>query len=72
MNAIVKLWNFNRKFQLDYKIFFPNLNTFTGDTEEYSLDVNYKVNDAKALKTLYHQSSFMWCVEITKHLCSVN
>ena len=27
------------------------LNTFTFDTEEYCLDVNYKVNDIKALKT---------------------
>ena len=59
MNVIVKLQNFDRRFQLNYKIFFPVLNTFTGDTEEYSLDVNYKVNDAKALKKLYHQSSFI-------------
>ena len=59
MNVIVKLQNFDRKFQLNYKILFPVLNTCTGDTEEYSLDVNYKVNDAKALKKLYHQSSFM-------------
>ena len=59
MNVIVKLQNFDRKFQLNHKIFFPVLNTFTGDTEEYSLDVNYKVNDAKALKKLYHQSSFI-------------
>ena len=69
--SIVKLWNFSSRFQLNYEILLPVLNTFTVDTEEYSLEVNYKVNDGKGLKTLYHHSSFMWCVEITKHLCSV-
>ena len=29
----------------------PVLNTFTFDTEEYCLDVNYKVNDIKTQKT---------------------
>ena len=58
MNVIVKLQNFDRKFQLNYKIFFPVLNIFTGDTEEYSLDVNYKVNDAKALKKTLSSEQF--------------
>ena len=59
MNAIVKLWNFSKRFKLNYEILLPVLNTFTGDTEEYSLDANDKVIDAKALKNLFHHSSFM-------------
>ena len=34
-----------------YDVLLPILNTFTFDTEEYCLDINYKVNDIKALKT---------------------
>ena len=37
MNAIAKLWNFSRRFKLNYEILLPVLNTFAGDTEEYSL-----------------------------------
>ena len=35
----------------NYDILLPVLNTFTFDTEEYYQDVNYKVNDGRALKT---------------------
>ena len=66
--VIAELRNFSR-IQLNYQISLPVLNTFTGDTEGYSLDVNYKVNDAKAFKNLYHHSSFLRCVEITNSLC---
>ena len=31
----------------------PGLNTFIGDTEEYSLEPNWMVNDAKDLKNIY-------------------
>ena len=37
----------------------PVLNTFTVDTDEYSLGVNSKATDDKALKNLYHHISFM-------------
>lgn len=32
-------------------MYLPALNTFTFDTKEYHLDVNYKVNDVRDLKT---------------------
>ena len=38
--AVVKLWDFSRRFQLNYEILLPAFNTFTGHTEEYSIDVN--------------------------------
>ena len=46
-------------FCSNYDIMLPVLNTFTFDTEEYCPDVNYKVNDASALKNLYHHCSFI-------------
>ena len=46
-------------FSSNYDILLPLLNTFTFDTEECCLDVNYKVNDARALKNLYHHCSFV-------------
>ena len=50
---IAKLWNFSGRPQLLV------LNTFTFDTKEFCLDVNYKVNDARALKNFYyHPVSF--------------
>ena len=39
VTPIVKLWNFSGRFQLNYEILLPVLNTFTGDTEDYFLDV---------------------------------
>ena len=38
-------------FSSNYNMYLPALNTFTSDTKEYHLDVNYKVNDARDLKT---------------------
>ena len=58
--AIVKLSNFSRRFQLNFEILLSVLNTFKVDTEEHSVSVNYKVNDAKALKSLYHQFHVMF------------
>ena len=40
-----------KDFSSNYDILLPVLNTFTFDTEEYYLDVNYNVNDARILKT---------------------
>ena len=50
--AIVKFWNFSRRFQLHYEILLPILNTFIVDSEKYSLDANYKLNDANAWENL--------------------
>ena len=58
--AIVKLSNFSRRFQLNFEILLPVLNTFKVDTDEHSVSVNYKVNDAKTLKSLYHQFHVMF------------
>ena len=57
-----KLQNFEISMEhlcSNYEILLPVLNTFTFDTEEYCLDINYKVNDARALKNLYHHCSFI-------------
>ena len=48
---------------------FSQIMRFLTDTVEYSLDVNYKVNEAKAPKNLYQQ--FYVIVAITKHLCGI-
>ena len=50
--AIAKFWNFSRRFQLHYEISLPILNTFTVDSEKFSLDANYKLNDANAWENL--------------------
>ena len=46
-------------FSLNYDILFPVLNTFTFDTEDHGLGVNYKVNNARPLKNLYNHCSFV-------------
>ena len=39
-------------FSSNYEILVTVLNTFTVDTEDYSLGIIYRVNDANALKNL--------------------
>ena len=46
-------------FSSDYENLLPDLNIFSVDTEEYSLNVNHKINDAKALKKHYLDRSFI-------------
>ena len=40
---------------------FSQIMRFLTDTVEYSLDVNYKLNEAKAPKNLYQQFYVMCC-----------
>ena len=54
--AILKLLEY---FSSNYEILNPVLATFTVYTEEYSLGVSYRINDAKVLKNLYHHCNFI-------------
>ena len=51
-------------FTLDYGILLPVLNTFAVNYGEYSQGASYKINDAKALKNLYHNYSIIWRFQI--------
>ena len=51
-------------FTLDYGILLPVLNTFAVNYDEYSQGPSYKINDAKALKNLYHNYSIIWRFQI--------
>ena len=61
-------YKFQCKISFQIMTFCFPLNTPTFDIEEYYLDVNYKVNDARALKNLYHHCSFVWRFEIATHV----
>ena len=54
-----KTFKFHWKIPVQIMTLLPVLNTFTFDTEEYCLNLNYKVNDAKALKNLSHHCSLI-------------
>ena len=56
-------------FSSNCEILLPALNAFTVDKEEYSLGVNFKINDVKTLKNLYNYCSFIWRFETAKHTC---
>ena len=56
-------------FSSNCEILLPALNAFTVDKEEYSLGVNFRINDVKTLKNLYNYCSFIWRFEIAKHTC---
>ena len=50
-NLLKYEWMYVSTYQMsNYDILIPVLNTFTFETEEYCLDDNYMVNDAKAMR----------------------
>ena len=59
LTAFPELRNFSGRFHFNYEFLLPILNTFTFNTEEYFTEegISYNVNDAKAVKNLYHNSS---------------